>query len=307
MAEDNNLEDNLIEINFKDVIHSNDLGKFKSSIIQLFKNDIDFDLKGNAKAKIVCRRKNFHSLLDYLERDLHLSTTLFIDFSEIGENNTHHKMDNNETIFEKLMNNFIDILVPYDEGSFFRIYGFGFQEKEKFKGDYEPYMFPINKKVGSPSITINEIKKCYEGFLNSIEFGKQKTDIDLIIKKFNDIVKEDIDEYDINEFNILLLFSNCDIFDENAFVKDLIVSSSLPISIVIIGLGKGPFTKLENVEQQFLTLKDDEGNKPQRKCLRFVSFNKNSKNFQNTAKNSLSNIPEEMVEYLGIKNIEPRK
>ena len=270
-------------------------------------NDIDFDLKGNAKAKIVCRRKNFHSLLDYLERDLHLSTTLFIDFSEIGENNTHHKMDNNETIFEKLMNNFTDILVPYNEEPFFHIYGFGFKEKEKFKGDYEPYMFPINKKIGSPSIKINEIKKFYDAFINSIDFGKQKTDIDLIVKKFNDIVKEDIDDYDINEYNTLLIFSNNDIFDEKAFVKDLIISSSLPMSIVIVGLGKGPFTKLENIEQQFLTLRDDEGNKPERKCFRFVSFAKNSKNFQRTAKNSLFDIPEEMVEYLGIKNIEPRK
>ena len=305
LAADNNLEDNLIEINFRDVMHSNDLGKFKSSISQLFEKDIDFDLKGNTKAKIVCRRKNFHSLLDYLERDLHLSTTLFIDFSDSGDN-FHHIMDNNETIFEKLMKNFLDILVPYNEEPFFHIYGFGFKEKEKFKGDYEPYMFPINKKVDSPSIKVTEIKKFYDSFLNAIDFGKQKINIDLIVKKFNNIVKEDVDDYDISKYNILLLFTNSDIVDEKQFVKDLIFTSSLPISLIIVGLGKGPFTKLENIEEQFLTLKDDEGNKPQRKCFKFESFQKNSKIFQRT-KNSLSDIPEEMVEYLGIKNIEPRK
>ena len=79
----------------------------------------------------------------------------------------------------------------------------------------------------------------------------------------------------------------------------------MPISIVIVGLGKGPFSKLENIESNFLNLKDDEGNKPQRKCIKFVSFNKNQKNSQSTVKNSLINIPDEMVEYLGIKNIEP--
>ena len=306
LAVDNNLEDNLIEINFKDVVHSNELGKYKSSIIKLFENEIDFDLKGNSKAKIICRRKNFHSLLDYLERDLHLSTTIFIDFSELGENNLHHKIEKNETVFEKLMKNFLEILVPYNEEPFFHIYGFGFKEKDKFKGEYLPYMFPINKKIESPSIKESDIKTFYDAFLNSIEYGKQKTDIDLIVKKFNNIVKEDIDDYDINEYNILLLFVNNDIFDEKEFVKDLISSSSLPISLVVVGLGKGPFTKLENIEQQFLTIKDDEGNKPQRKCFRFISFNKNSKNFQSTTKNSLFDIPEEMVEYLGIKNIEPR-
>ena len=307
LAADNNLEDNHIEIDFKDIMHSNDLGKFKSSISQLFENDIDFDLKGNSKAKIICRRKNFHSLLDYLERDLHLSTTIFIDFSEVGENNYHHIMDDNETIFEKLMKNFIDILAPYNEEPFFPIYGFGFKEKEKFKAVYEPYMFPINKKIEAPSINISDIKKIYNAFINAIDFGKQKTDIDLIVKKFNGIVKADIDDYDINEYNILLIFTNSDISNEKEFVNDLIISSSLPISLVIVGLGKGPFTKLENVDEQFLNLKDDEGNKPQRSCFKFVSFNKYSKNFQSTAKKSLFDIPEEMVEYLGIKNIEPRK
>ena len=304
LSADDNLDDNIIQIEFKDMLHSNELGKYKNSINQLFGKVIDFDLAGNKKAKIICKRINFHSLLEYLERDLHIATTLFIDFSEIGEANTHHVLKE-ESIFENLMRNFLDILEPYNEDQFFHIYGYGFQLKKPEKKEYDPNMFPLTQKVEFPSVPSKEIKKFYNNFLKAIKFDKSKTNINLIIKKFNDIIKEDIDDYDIREYNILLLFANNDIIDEKEFVKDIIFSSTLPISIIIVGLGKGPYTKIEYIEKNFLDIVDYEGNKPQRKCIKFVSFIKNKKNVQNTVKNSLIDIPNEMIEYLGIKNIEP--
>ena len=89
-------------------------------------------------------------------------------------------------------------------------------------------------------------------------------------------------------------------------INELILSTNFPISIIIIGLGKGPFPNLENLEEKFLSFTDNEGNKPNRKNFKFVSFNNYSRNYQNTAKNSLIDIPDEMIEYLGIKNIEPK-
>ena len=304
LAADNNLDDNIIEIEFKDVLHSNELGKYKNSINQLFVKDIDFDLTGNKKAKIVCRKKNFHSLLDYLERDLHLATTIFIDFSESGGANCHHVFKN-ESIFEYLMRSFLDVLEPYNEDQFFHIYGYGFKLKEPKKKEYDPYMFPLSQKSDYPSVSIKEISKLYNEFLKVINFDKAKTNIDLIIKKFNAIIKEDIENYDLREYNILLIFANNDITDEKEFVKSIIFTSTLPISIIVVGLGKRPYTKIENIEQNFLNLVDDEGNKPQRKCIKFISFNKQQKNAQSTVKNSLIDIPEKMIEYLAIKNIEP--
>ena len=304
LAVDNNLDDNIIEIEIKDVLHSNELGKYKNSINQLFVKDIDLDLTGNKKAKIVCRKKNFHSLLDYLERDVHLATTLFIDFSESSGTNTHHVVKN-ESIFEYLMKSFLDVLKPYNEDQFFHIYGYGFKLKEPKKKEYDPYMFPLTQKMDFPSVSIKEISKSYNEFLKAINFDKAKTNIDLIINKFNGIIKEDIENYDFREYNVLLIFANNDITDEKEFVKNIIFTSTLPISLIVVGLGKGPYTKIENIEQNFLNLVDDEGNKPERKCIKFVSFNKLQKNVQNTVKNSLFNIPEEMIEYLGIKNIEP--
>ena len=304
LAEDENLEDNMIEIVFKDLNHSDELGKYSSSISNLFENDIDFELKGNKKAKIICRKKNFHSLLDYLERDLHLNTIFAIDFSENKGTNTHH-VKNDESIFEKLMENYVDVLVPYNEDPFFHIYGYGFELKVE-KSGIDADMYPINNKPDSPSVEKNNIKSIYYKFLNSINFSKNISNFDLIIKKINDKIKEDVDEYDISEYNVLLLFANSDITDEKEFVNDLILSSNLPLSIIVIGLGKGPYKKIENVDKNFMNLFDNEGNKAKRKNIKFISFYKYSKNFEATVRDSLIDVPAEMIEYLSIKNIEPK-
>jgi hypothetical protein len=305
LSTDDNLGDNIVEITFKDVKHTEELGKFSCSIVQLYEKENIVDLKGDKKAQIVCRKKNFHSLLDYLEGELHLASTLFIDFSEFDEANAHHSIDN-ETLFEKLMNNFIDVLVPYNEDPFFYIYAFGFDLKENGE-NYDPNMYPINKKKGADSIPKSEIKRVYDSFMNEIDFSKKKTDLSLIIQKFNDKIKADISDYDISEYNMLLLFTSNDAINEKDFVNNLIQSSTLPISVVIVGLGKGPFTNLEKIENDFLNLTDNEGKKAKRKCSTFISFNKNSKNFQRTVRNSLINIPNEMVEFLTINNIEPKQ
>ena len=302
LSQDDALEDNMIEISFIDMNHSDELAKFNGSIAQLFENDIDLDLKLNRKAKIICKKKNFFSLLDYLESDMHLNTTLSIDFSETSGTNTHHLIKD-ETTFQNLMNNFINLLEPYNEDEYFYIYGYGFQLKENSKEVSN--MFPITQDIDRPSVAKKNINSTYCRFLEDIKFSKIKTNLDLIIKQFNEKIKEDIDDYDIREYNVLLLFANNDINNEKEFYNEFILSSDLPISLVIIGLGKGPFTKLENVEKNFWNITDNSGNKAKRKNIKFISFNNLGKNYQRTVKNSLVDIPDQMTEYLILKNIKP--
>lgn len=302
ISQDDAFEDNMIEISFIDMNHTDDLGKFNGSIAHLFENEIDLDLKGNKKAKIICKKKNFYSLLDYLESDIHLNTTLAIDFSETNEANTHHLIKD-ETTFGKLMNNFIGLLESYNDDEFFYVYGYGFDFKDNTKEVTN--MFPISQDPDVPSISKNNINSAYFRFLSNITFSSVETNLDLIIKQFNEKIKEDIDDYEIKEYNILLLFANNDIINEKEFYNEMILSSNLPISVIIVGLGKKPYTKLENAQKNFMNLTDDSGNKAKRKNIQFVSFNSLGKNCQRTVKNALIDIPEQMTEYLILKNIKP--
>ena len=55
-----------------------------------------------------------------------------------------------------------------------------------------------------------------------------------------------------------------------------------------------------------MNLFDNEGNKAKRKNIKFISFYKYSQNFEATVRDSLIDVPTEMIEYLSIKNIEPK-
>ena len=201
------------------------------------------------------------------------------------------------------MKNFIDLLWPYNDDEFFYIYGYGFEFNN---GNIEDAsLYPINRSVESPSTQKDNILSAYSNFLKVINFSKTKSNFNLIIKKFNEKIKGDIDLYDINEYNVLLLFANNDIYNNDEFINEIILSSNLPISVVIIGLGKGPFKQLENVQKNFMNLKDINNNKAKRKNFKFVSFNDLDKNYQKTVKNALIGIPDHMIEFFTLKNINP--
>ena len=303
LSQDDALEDNMVEISFINKNLSDELGKYNGSISRLLEGDINLNLKENKRAKIICRKKNFFSLIDYFERDIHLNTTLAIDFSETNEINTHHLEEGETTVFGKLMKNFIDLLWPYNDDEFFYIYGYGFEFNN---GNIEDAsLYPINRSVESPSTQKDNILSAYSNFLKVINFSKTKSNFNLIIKKFNEKIKGDIDLYDINEYNVLLLFANNDIYNNDEFINEIILSSNLPISVVIIGLGKGPFKQLENVQKNFMNLKDINNNKAKRKNFKFVSFNDLDKNYQKTVKNALIGIPDHMIEFFTLKNINP--
>ena len=60
----------MVEISFINKNLSDELGKYNGSISRLLEGDINLNLKENKRAKIICRKKNFFSLIDYFERDI---------------------------------------------------------------------------------------------------------------------------------------------------------------------------------------------------------------------------------------------
>ena len=291
LSDDDNLEDNLILISFYD--GENEIGKEEITINQLFAKDIEIELNDNIKAKIISQRKNFFTLLQYLYNDYHLVTNFCIDFSK-NNNNVH----NEQKSFENLIQKFMDVLVPYNGDSFFRFNAFGFQ-LEKNKELYVDEMCPLSKK--RPSLDIEEFKSKYENFLKKIKMLDNKIDLALIIKNINDNIKENFDIQD-KEYNLFLLFACNDIIDENEFIEQLIITSTLNLSIVIISIGNKRLSKLENILNNIDYIKNKEGTTPKRE---FIKYTKMDSVIDTTIKNALVNVPDEMIDYFCINNIIP--
>ena len=290
LSDDDNLEDNLILISFYD--GENEIGKEEITINQLFAKDIEIELNDNIKAKIISQRKNFFTLLQYLYNDYHLVTNFCIDFSK--NNNVH----NEQKFFENLVQKFMDVLVPYNGDSFFHFNAFGFQ-LEKNKEIYINKMGPLSIK--RPSLDIEEFKSKYENFLKKIKMLDNKIDLALIIKNINDNIKENFDIQD-KEYNLFLLFACNDIIDENEFIEQLIITSTLNLSIVIISIGNKRLSKLENILNNIDYIKNKEGIAPKREFIKYIKMDSV---IDTTIKNALVNVPDEMIDYFCINNIIP--
>ena len=290
LSDDDNLEDNLILISFYD--GENEIGKEEITINQLFAKDIEIELNDNIKAKIISQRKNFFTLLQYLYNDYHLVTNFCIDFSK--NNNVH----NEQKFFENLVQKFMDVLVPYNGDSFFHFNAFGFQ-LEKNKEIYINKMGPLSIK--RPSLDIEEFKSKYENFLKKIKMLDNKIDLALIIKNINDNIKENFDIQD-KEYNLFLLFTCNDIIDENEFIEQLIITSTLNISIVIISIGNKNLSKLQNILNNIDYIKNKEGTIPKREFIKYIKMDSV---IDTTIKNALVNVPDEMIDYFCINNVIP--
>ena len=290
LSDDDNLEDNLILISFSD--GENEIGKEEITINQLFAKDIEIELNDNIKAKIISQRKNFFTLLQYLYNDYHLVTNFCIDFSK--NNNVH----NEQKFFENLVQKFMDVLVPYNGDSFFHFNAFGFQ-LEKNKEIYINKMGPLSIK--RPSLDIEEFKSKYENFLKKIKMLDNKIDLALIIKNINDNIKENFDIQD-KEYNLFLLFACNDIINENEFIEQLIITSTLNLSIVIISIGNKRLSKLENILNNIDYIKNKEGTIPKREFIKYIKMDSV---IDTTIKNALVNVPDEMIDYFCINNVIP--
>ena len=287
LSDDDNLEDNLIQIAFfKD--GGNELGKEKFSINQILQSkEIELKLIDDIKAKILCERKNFFTFLQFLYNDFHLVTTFCIDFSN---NNSVH---NNNSKFKELITTFLNVLVPYNNDKFFNCYAYGLKLLKTGK-DYLNEIFYLNRKTDSTALS--EVIPKYEKLLTKIEKLSSKTNLTLIIRCLNNKIKENFDLED-HEYNLFIIFACNDIENEEEFIKELMVTCSLNISIVVIGIGKGSYDKLQK------TIDNIKTNLLKRDCIQFFKF---GDNINEIVKNSLINIPDTMIDFFCQNNVLPK-
>ncbi|KAH3712463.1 hypothetical protein DPMN_072165 [Dreissena polymorpha] len=115
------------------------------------------------------------------------------------------------------------------------IHAFGFGDSKVRNKD----VFPLNPD--KQCRTYLDVYDSYNTITNRIRFGNP-TDFSPIINKALDIVNE------TNEFHVLLIISDCQVSEVKRTKDALIRASQYALSIVVIGIGDGPWTLMEQME-----------------------------------------------------------
>lgn len=105
-------------------------------------------------------------------------------------------------------------------------------------------------------------------------------------------------------YHIMLILTDGDIHDMSA-TKDLIVeASTLPISIIIVGIGNEDFELMVELDADEAVLRNHNGQAAQRDIVQFVKFNDyRSAGIHALAEEVLREVPEQVISYLSSNNI----
>ena len=203
------------------------------------------------------------------------------------------------------------ILEQYDATKEFLTFGFGaipeYMGKECMdKGlKYQEVLhaFPLNGDFDSPAISgIDGVLKCYEenilrmrlaGPTLFAEFLEEYIDMVEAVRDAQDLR----DKNEIPEYFVLMIITDGQIHDLKQTTRLVVRASELPISIVIVGVGEGPFQDMDFLDADEKLLKDDKKNRAKRDIVQFVQLSK-AKVLGNLQEEVMREIPEQVCGFM---------
>jgi hypothetical protein len=95
--------------------------------------------------------------------------------------------------------------------------------------------------------------------------------------------------------------------DMDYTIDQLVEGSFLPLSIIIIGVGKADFSMMTELDSDEKTLVDSNKRKSVRDLVQFVPFLKYEANPEKLAQEVLAEIPRQIIQFYQQNDLDPMK
>ena len=308
LAPDEKLDNNIISIELIDNLHNNKLVETNGPISDFISKDQKIKFKGKNEFIIRTKIIKEYCFLDYLRGGMEINLTIGIDFtgsngSPLYEDSLHYTTQGKLNNYESAIKSCGNILAVYDSDQLFPVYGYG----AVLGTQYNLHCFPLNGNNDDPKInTIDNILKIYREQIPKLDFAGP-TYFAPLIQKLNNTVKQELIEEHFMNYNILMILTDGQINDMSATIDALVEASFLPISVIIIGIGKGPFGNMDTLDADERPLFDSNGRKANRDLVQFVPFENFKNDGEKLAEQVLEEVPRQVVQYFQYKKIFPKE
>jgi hypothetical protein len=212
------------------------------------------------------------SFIDYLRGGIQVSMVCAIDYTASNGAQTlpsslHAMGPNNQ--YEKAIWNVGAIIEPYDSDKSFPTFGFG--GVPRYMGvNSTSHCFALNGNPSNPDIMgIENIVNTYRQTLPNIGLSGP-TYFGPLLQQFTQYVRSMAAD---NMYQILLLCTDGIIMDMDETKRCIVELSSLPCSIIIVGVGSANFDAMEELDGDDGILRHN-GRACERDIVQFVEFNK---------------------------------
>ncbi|OWZ14171.1 Copine [Phytophthora megakarya] len=198
------------------------------------------------------------------------------------------------------------ILEPYDSDKRFPVYGFG-----GLVNGAVNHCFSLTFDPSQPEVEgVSGILSAYSNSFQFVQlhgptmFAPLVHQAAAIARTFSAPVEQG-GGGDLKYF-VLLIITDGAIMDMQQTIDELVQASTLPLSIVIVAVGNADFTAMNALDSDDKLLVDSRRQRAARDIVQFVPFNQFRRNPARLAKETLAEIPTQLLEYYNMKGIQPR-
>ncbi|NXG67527.1 CPNE9 protein, partial [Hemiprocne comata] len=200
-----------------------------------------------------------------------------------------------------------EIIQDYDSDKLFPAYGFGAKLPPDGKISHQ---FPLNNNVDNPSCAgIEGVLECYLQSLRTVQLYGPTNFAPVI----NQVAGAASQVTDGSQYHVLLIITDGVISDMLQTKEAIVTASSLPMSIIIVGVGPAEFEAMEELDGDDVRV-SSRGRYAERDIVQFVPFRDYVDDSGNQvlsmarlAKDVLAEIPEQLLSYMKTHDIKPRR
>ncbi|EGG16272.1 hypothetical protein DFA_09302 [Cavenderia fasciculata] len=244
-----------------------------------------------------------HSILDYINGGCEIGLMVAIDCTASNSTGNLHRIDNNANAtlgqgsfnqYEQSILEIGKVLAPYDTDNLIPIYGYG-----GAVNSVTSHCFPFDVQGGRlEGNGVFDLHQIYRQNIGKISLSYPTNFADVIERSLQ-TAQEGLLNPTHQKYTILLIITDGDISDMTETKNKLLTGSNLPLSVVIVGVGKGSdFKSMEELDG------DKIKNNLFRDIVQFVPFEETVAK-GNVAKETLKEIPKQFIKYMRQKNIMP--
>lgn len=246
--------------------------------------------------------KNY-TFVDYLKAGVEIGLSVAIDFTGSNGNPKDPKslhfingMEPNQ--YERAIGSCGNIVAYYDYDQLFPCFGFG----ARINGQPTP-LFNLNFQQDPNINMVENIIGAYHNAINVVQLWGP-TNFGPIIRAMNEIIKSENNKL---KYHILMILTDGMIDDIDATIEELVEGSFLPLSVIIIGVGRADFSSMNVLDADDNPLVNSKGTRAARDLVQFVPFLKYESNPEKLASEVLYEIPGQILEYYEQNNLDPQK
>uniref|UniRef100_A0A3B4DA63 C2 domain-containing protein n=1 Tax=Pygocentrus nattereri TaxID=42514 RepID=A0A3B4DA63_PYGNA len=303
------------------------IGEFTTSYRELSRGQSQFNVYEVLNPKKKGRKKKYvnsgtvtllsfkveseYTFVDFIRGGTQLNFTVAIDFTASNGNpaqptSLHYMSPYQMNAYAMALKAVGEIIQDYDSDKLFPAYGFGAKIPPDGKVSHA---FPLNTDCENANcVAIEGVLEAYYECLRTVQLYGPTNFAPVI----NQVAQCAADVTDGSQYFVLLMITDGVISDMVQTKEAVVNASSLPMSIIIVGVGPAEFDAMEELDGDEVRV-SSKGRAAERDIVQFVPFRDYIDRSGNQvlsmarlAKDVLAEIPEQLLSFMKSRGIEPR-